>query len=293
MNALAIIPAFSMSDIERVALAIAKGGLFGSKDPNAVLTLCLLAQAEGQHPAVVFRDYHIINGKPAKKAEAMLRDFIVSGGKVEWHTLNDGVADATFSHPSGGTIRIDWTMARAKQAQLTTPMWSKYPRQMLRSRVISEGVRSVCPSATSGLYEVGEVQDIIAERNPGAPDRGQVEGQFEERTVSPGLPAEHHTSDEPTDPYKFPDGPAKNITGLKMMARAMWREIEGCGDTSELNSVTCTEENMALMKQLAALENPAHREIWEGDGKDNPGLAGLITRKEAEFAQYIVDLAHT
>lgn len=165
MNQLTTIqpPNFSMSDIERVALAIAKGGLFGSNDPNAVLTLCLLAQAEGQHPAVVFRDYHIIQGKPAKKAEAMLRDFISSGGKVEWHALTDEIADATFSHPQGGTLRIDWTMERARQANISTPMWKKYPRQMLRSRVVSEGVRAVCPSATSGLYEENEVRDIIAD----------------------------------------------------------------------------------------------------------------------------------
>lgn len=195
MNALTVIqpPAFTIGDIERVALAIAKGGLFGSSDPNAVLTLCLLAQAEGQHPAVVFRDYHIIQGKPAKKAEAMLRDFLSSGGKVEWHELTDAIADATFSHPTGGTIRIDWTMQRAKQAQLTTAMWNKYPRQMLRSRVISEGVRSVCPSATSGLYEVDEVRDIVAEQPLVAQ---QIEhqpsadgGQSEEREVAP--PAEN------------------------------------------------------------------------------------------------------
>jgi hypothetical protein len=78
-----------------------RAGYSARNDPNAVLTLCLLAQAEGQHPAVVFRDYHIIQGKPAKKAEAMLRDFIASGGKVEWHALTDDLADATFSHPSG------------------------------------------------------------------------------------------------------------------------------------------------------------------------------------------------
>ncbi|MEI6644092.1 MAG: hypothetical protein WCL10_18890 [Novosphingobium sp.] len=195
MNAITTIPAFSMSDIERVALAIAKGGLFGSKDPNAVLTLCLLAQAEGQHPAVVFRDYHIINGMPAKKAEAMLRDFIASGGKVEWHALTDDLADATFAHPQGGTIRIDWTMKRAQQAGISTPMWKKYPRQMLRSRVISEGVRSVCPSATSGLYEVGEVQDIVAEaprdvvegQYAEVPPQEQAGGHSEEREVSPQL----------------------------------------------------------------------------------------------------------
>jgi len=163
----AVTPNFTMTDMERVALAIAKGGLFGSNDPNAVLTLCMLAQAEGQHPAVVFRDYHIINGKPAKKAEAMHRDFLAAGGRIEWHRCDDECADATFSHPHGGSMRITWDNARVQQAQLGgNPMHKKYPRQMKRSRVISEGVRSVYPMATSGLYETGEVQDIIATEAP-------------------------------------------------------------------------------------------------------------------------------
>lgn len=165
MNHLAIIeptvPVYSISDMERIATSIAKGGMFGSKDPHAVLTLCMLAQAEGQHPAVVFRDYDIIQGKPAKKAEAMLRDFIRSGGKVEWGTLDDTKAEATFSHPQGGSVTLDWTMDRAAKADLgKKEMWKKYPRQMLRSRLISEGVRTVYPGATSGLYVPEEVSDF-------------------------------------------------------------------------------------------------------------------------------------
>lgn len=159
------VAAFSMSDMERVALAIAKGGLFGSTDPNAVLTLCMLAQAEGQHPAVVFRDYHIISGKPAKKSEAMQRDFLLAGGKIEWHQLDDDCVEATFSHPAGGSVKIAWDNARVAQAQLGgNAMHKKYPRQMKKARVIAEGVRTVWPSATSGLYESGEVQDIVAEQ---------------------------------------------------------------------------------------------------------------------------------
>lgn len=176
-------PMMTIPEVERVALAIAKGGLFGSSDPNAVLTLCLLAQAEGQHPAVVFRDYHIIKGKPAKKADAMLRDFVSAGGRVEWHRLDNDAADATFSHPGGGTVRIDWTMDRARQADLTTDMWRKYPRQMLRSRVISEGVRTVYPGATSGLYEVGEVQDITGDNS--APVEHVIEPISESRRPAP------------------------------------------------------------------------------------------------------------
>jgi hypothetical protein len=147
-------------DLERMARAFSASKLFGVKTPEEALALCLIAQSEGRHPASAAQDYHIINGRPAKKAESMLRDFIASGGSVEWHGLDDTIADATFSHPSGGTVRISWDMARASKAAINNPMWKKYPRQMLRSRVVSEGVRTVCPGATSGMLVIEEAQDL-------------------------------------------------------------------------------------------------------------------------------------
>ena len=151
---------YTIPDIERMARAFSASKLFGVKTPEEALALCLIAQSENRHPASAAQDYHIINGRPAKKAESMLRDFIASGGTVEWHGLDDTKADATFSHPSGGTVRITWDMIRAKKAGLNTAMWSKYPRQMLRSRVVSEGVRTVCPGATSGMMVLEEAQDL-------------------------------------------------------------------------------------------------------------------------------------
>jgi hypothetical protein len=147
-------------DLERMARAFSASKLFGVTTPEQALALCLIAQSENRHPASAAQDYHIINGRPAKKAESMLRDFIASGGAVEWHGLDDTKADATFSHPSGGTVRITWDMARASKAGINNPMWKKYPRQMLRSRVVSEGVRTVCPGATSGMLVIEEAQDL-------------------------------------------------------------------------------------------------------------------------------------
>jgi hypothetical protein len=120
----------------------------------------LIAQAEGRHPASAANDYNIIQGRPAKKADAMLRDFLSAGGKVTWLSLTDTKAEATFAHPAGGTVTIAWDMARAKAAGLGgTDMWAKYPRQMLRSRVVSEGIRTVFPGATSGMYVPEEISD--------------------------------------------------------------------------------------------------------------------------------------
>lgn len=168
----------TMQDIEKMAIAVAKSGLFGVKRPEEAMALMLVAQAEGRHPALAARDYDIIQGRPAKKTEAMLRDFLESGGKVEWHQLDDTIADATFSHPSGGTVRIGWDMKRAGAAGLASrDMWRKYPRQMLRSRCVSEGIRTVCPMATSGMYVPEEVRDFVPEKDitPTTPTSGAAE----------------------------------------------------------------------------------------------------------------------
>jgi hypothetical protein len=149
-----------------MAQAVASSGLFGIKTADQALALMLIAAAEGRHPALAARDYDIINGRPAKKTEAMLRDFLQQEGTVEWHKLDDAVADATFSHPSGGTVRISWDMARVRKAKIANPaMYEKYPRAMLRSRTVSEGVRTVCPMATSGMYVPEEIHGFGREKD--------------------------------------------------------------------------------------------------------------------------------
>ena len=160
-------PVVTFSDMQRMAQAVAASGLFGTKTAEQALSLMLIAQAEGLHPAIAARDYDIIQGRPSKKSEAMLRSFIANSGRVKWHQLDDKMADATFSHPQGGEVRITWDILRAQTAGLSgKDNYKKFPRQMLRARCISEGVRTVCPMATSGMYVPEEVQDMEPAAGP-------------------------------------------------------------------------------------------------------------------------------
>lgn len=153
------------SDIERMGGAVAKSGLFGLKTQDQAIALMLVAQAEGLHPATAANDYDVIQGRAAKKPVAMLRDFIKYGGSVKWHFLDDMQADATFSHPQGGTVRIMWDISRAARAGLAgKDNWKKYARQMLRSRCVSEGVRTVFPGATGGMLSPEELSDEPADQ---------------------------------------------------------------------------------------------------------------------------------
>lgn len=185
MTTTALVP---IADLERMSIAFAKSGMFGAKTPEQAMALLLLAQAEGVHPAIAMRDFDVIQGKPAKKAEAMQRAFLAAGGKIEWHKYADDGAEATFSHPQGGTIRLGWDAERAKKAGLSAKdMYGKFARQMYGARVISEGVRKVYPAATSGLYEPSEVRAMAADR----PARGARPSPSE-----PSVPAERDITAE-------------------------------------------------------------------------------------------------
>jgi hypothetical protein len=151
----------ALQDIERAGNYIAKSGLFGVKTPEQAIALMLVAQAEGRNPFEAARDYHIIQGRPALKADSILARFQQAGGTVHWVELSDTKAVAEFSHPQGGKVTIDWDLERAKRAGLIgKDNWKNYPRQMLRARVISEGVRTIYPGVCVGTYTVEEVQDM-------------------------------------------------------------------------------------------------------------------------------------
>jgi len=161
------IATIAVSEVERMAVAVAKSGLFGVSTPDQALALMLVAQAEGRHPASAAKEYHIIKGRPALKADAMLARFQQAGGSVNWDERTDTKVAATFSHAQGGSTTITWTLDDAKRAGLANgDNWKKYPRQMLSARVISEGVRAVYPSVVSGLYTPEEVQDFTPAEAP-------------------------------------------------------------------------------------------------------------------------------
>ena len=154
----AIVP---WQDQERMASAIAKSGLFGLKSPDQVLALMAVAQAEGRHPGSVARDYHIIQGRPALRADAMLARFQQAGGTVHWLKYADDEVKAEFSHPQGGSLTLSWTLKQAREIGLAgKDNWKNYPRAMLRARVISEGIRTVYPGVLTGEYTPEEVMDF-------------------------------------------------------------------------------------------------------------------------------------
>lgn len=198
----------SFDEIMRMAETIAKSRLFGVTQVDQVVALMLMAEAEGRHVASAMQDYSVIQGKPSLKAEAMLARFQQAGGKVKWTELSDTRVAAIFSHSQCEPVEIDWDMQRARMAGLGgKDMWKKFPRQMLRARVISEGVRTAYPGALGGMYAPEEVIDFEPTRSPPpTPARGQLAAPEEPGQVeTPREPALSELDGEEVDQTTQPE----------------------------------------------------------------------------------------
>lgn len=252
---------YALKDMQTMAEAVAKSGLFGMKSADQALALMLVAQSENQHPATITQDYDIIQGKACRKTHSVMARFQQMGGKVEWHALTDSIADATFSHPAGGSLRIEWTIEQAKRAGLTgKDNWKNYPRAMLRARVIAEGVRAVYPAAIGGMMIAEEAQDVpLIERDMGTIDGST--GEIVNKRTTPQSAAAANVADG------YDDYEAATLPILQEAAKQGSKNLESA---------------------FKALSKSAHKaSLWTRHSaalKDAAGTADFVTVKHEDVA---------
>jgi hypothetical protein len=147
-------------------------------------------------------------------------------------------------------------------------MWTKYPRQMLRSRVISEGVRTVFPGATSGLYvpeEVGSFTEVTD--TP----------RLEHHDAETGEIIEHHSGPAPRTKL---DGPHTSKTALKQAIHALDGKVRSAASCGEIDAIL--KDGKATIKQ-AERDWP---ELLNGnpEREEEIGLKGLVANRRAELS---------
>lgn len=160
---IALVP---MADLERMAVAVAHSGMFAVKTKEQAFSLMLLAQADGIHPMLALRRYHVMHdGRTSMRADAMLADFRKLGGRVKWLT-NPGDPTEQVGEWSldGNTTKIGYTFKEAQDAGYVRPNsgWFKDRAAMLRARAISRAVRMLAPEVVAGMYTPEEMEDIPA-----------------------------------------------------------------------------------------------------------------------------------
>ena len=163
----AVVP---FEDYDRMARAIYASKMTGAQSKEQILTIMLMAQANNQHPVQAIQEYDFIPTKggikPSMKAEVMLAKLQKSGGHIEWLELTDKVAKAKIIAPNGDSMVYEYTYVEAKESGIINSKygikdnWKKHPKEMLKARLLSNGIRAIAPSVLMGSYTPDEVEEI-------------------------------------------------------------------------------------------------------------------------------------
>lgn len=209
------------------------------------VVLAMECFARGVTALQLAEDYHIIDGKLSMRADAMLAAFNERGGKhrivsrtadcaeieltLDGQTISEKLTWAEAQqepHPfkkDGKTLKTNWATPRAR-------------RQMLWARVVSEGVRTLCPGVNRGRYTPEESDDF---------EEGAVNGNGNGHTVKQKVEV---ATDVAADAQDAAQGEVIDV------------QVEE--PTSKVAEPTATETAAFIAGQCTADQSNRLKELW-------------------------------
>ena len=170
------------NEMQTMAGAVTKSGMFGLKNENQALTLMMIAQAENIHPIQAVQMYSIINGMPALKTTEMIARYQRAGGTIEWLITSNKTAKAIFTFKDDKPLTFEYTWDDATLAGLTSKdNWKRMPKEMLRARCASGGIRMSYPACLNNMYSIEEAQDIPVRAEDDIPTIEYTDVQVEKK----------------------------------------------------------------------------------------------------------------
>lgn len=169
-------PAMTLHEVWQMAEHVSDSKLFAATTPQAAFTLMMLAQAEGLHPIQAMRRYHIIEGRPSMRSDAMQAEFQARGGKIKILKSDATEARAVFSHPEhqpdGFEMAVTFEQFKATGSIMgkygVKDNWKHSAADMLWARLVTKAIRRIYPGIVAGIYSSDEVQDMIDRDRPEA-----------------------------------------------------------------------------------------------------------------------------
>ena len=238
-NALALRTELNLDELQRTATMLVASGYFDAKGERnmqiAQLATKIMAGRElGYGPFASVQGIHVIQGKPQISANLMaaavkahprydykVRKMEADAVAIEFFENGESIGTSTF------------TADDAKRAN--TQNMSKFPRNMLFARALSNGVRWFCPDVFHGqsVYVEGEIEDtgddtpavVVVDRSTGE----VVEGEYTE-AVTPVTPATNGNGNGRKPPTEAPadDVPMVSQVQLKRL-NALGTQLYGNG----------------------------------------------------------------
>jgi hypothetical protein len=167
----------SFQELRALAKDAADSKFFGMASPQQALVAMMAGRDLGLSYMQSLRAFHIIEGRPALSAEAMVAVCLGRPDVCEFfRTVSVGNASATVETKRVGSEprQETFTVEDAKTAGLVKDKgnWVKYPGRMCLARARSFLARDVYPDLLMGLYDPDEL-----ESRPSAPVARVVEQQ--------------------------------------------------------------------------------------------------------------------
>ena len=122
----------------------------------------------GGNMAVTIANSFVLQGKPSLGADAM-SGIVRASGKCRFMQVKDWsdtictMIFARTDEPDEITHSFTFTFEMATKQGLTNNRnWKQMPRQMLRARCLTMGLRAVFPDCVSGIYSPDEIADNMS-----------------------------------------------------------------------------------------------------------------------------------
>lgn len=164
-------PVNGFEEVKALGEMFEKSGMFGCSQQGQGAILVLTCKMANMTPLDYIRTFHLIEGKPAMRADAMLAKFAERGGKYKISEFSAKRAAAVFSK-GDNTLDLEVTMEQAMAAEWPKDSkggikknWRCTPDAMLWARLVSKAVRILDPGVNSGTYTPEEVQDFDDDDN--------------------------------------------------------------------------------------------------------------------------------
>lgn len=164
----------------------------GGKTKEEGFVIALTCMMEGITAIEFNRRYHMIQGKPSMRADALLAEFRSAGGRYKIlenspdraaiaFTWEDEVYEWEFTWEEAQASRWPWKNWK-KPEEGFKDNWSTPTdrRDMLWSRLVSSSVKKLVPEIAAGCYTPEELQDVVDTPRsevvqPAAPAKSAIE----------------------------------------------------------------------------------------------------------------------
>lgn len=221
----AAVAARSLDDVNRLAQAIAKAGLYGVKSVDEAMIRMVTGMELGLSALQSIRGVFVIStgGKnmPGLYADVMVAICKSRPDVCEYFQLIESTGQkATYATKRRGApseTRMTFTIEEARNAGLAgKDVWKSYGPAMLRARCSSALSRVEYPDLLNGLYSIEELQDMRASpQSIPIEARITVDGEFVAPESDGANP--QHTDDLGDPPERSEADQAKTVHTLRMM----------------------------------------------------------------------------